>query len=187
MKAKDYNTINTLLATYSTTIAEVKACEGTIQMRQLKAARALLPEHARKKTLLAELEAELKALALRYSAELFPAQEDRRNHKTPFGEMGFHRSSSLAYREEDAVLARIRSACLTEAQAADTERRDPRFTTGQLIRVSEEPNLEAIETLDDQVLQQLGITRVIKDNFKIKPAAMKSDKPARVESDGEAQ
>ena len=47
------------------------------------------------------------------------------------------------------------------------------------MRTSVAPNLEALESLPDAVLGLFGIRRVAKDNFKVVPFAMKTDKPAK--------
>lgn len=178
MNAKIYNEINELLSEYSKVEAELKKTEGAIAERQLKAADTLLPEHAQLKVRLDEIEVKLKKLADANYTDLFP-EETKRNHKTPFGELQYRKSSSIEFDDSEKVLLKIKLACAAEKEAAKADKRLPRFTEDQFIRKHEEPNLEAMAVLDDVQLTAFGCHRVHADNFKVKPFAMKTDKPKK--------
>lgn len=176
MNADQYNAINTLLSKYSELSAALESAEAEIKTVQLAAARDLLPKHAAAKVALGELEGALRKLSDRHYTELFP--DEKRTHKTPFGAIEYRKSSSLEVEDEEKSILKIKVAC-TEELARRSEGRPPCFTEDQLIRTREELNLEALAQLDDTTLAMFGIVRVCKDNFKLSPFAMKTDKPAR--------
>jgi len=183
MNEKQYNTINELLAEYSSLNAALEAAEAEIKTVQLAAAQELLPKHAQAKIRLANLEAELRKVADAHYEALFP-EDKKRTHNTPFGGLQYRKSSSLDYDDEEKVLLKIRLACQEEL-AREAVGRPVRFTLAQLIRTHEEPNLEALSELDDATLALFGCRREQKDNFKVIPFAMKADKPAK--RDGKRQ
>lgn len=178
MNANQYNRLNELLSEFSTVNALVEAAEGEIKVVQLAAAHELLPRHAELQIRLTALEAELKKLSDAHYEELFP-EAKKRSHETPFGSVKYHKSSSLEYDDEEKVLLKIKAACQAEAARVRNLSEPPRFTEDMLIRKTEAPNLDAMGSFDDLTLAALGIERVRKDNFSVKPFAMKTDKPTK--------
>jgi hypothetical protein len=176
MNANTYNKINELISEYSKVIAELEQAEATIKTRQLQAAEALLPDHAGLKIRLEEVERQLHRLAAAHYDELF-AENEKRNHKTPFGELTFRRASSIEFDDREKVLLKIKLESAREADAALREKRAPRFTENLFIRTHEEPNLEVLAGLDDSLLARFGFQRVQQDHFRVKPFGMKSDRP----------
>lgn len=179
MNATQYNRINELLSEYSTLASAFDLAEAEIKILQLAAAKELLPKHAELKIKLADLEEKLRALADAFYAELFPEADEKRTHATPFGSLKYHKSSSLEFDDEEKVLLKIKLACDRELQRVRNLTEPPRFTEAQLVRTFEEPNRDALGDLDDATLALFGITRVKKDNFKIVPFSMKTDRPAK--------
>jgi hypothetical protein len=185
MNAKTYNQINELLSEYSRVNAEIEKAEGQIKVRQLKSAELLLPEHARLKVRLDELENELRRLSDANYTELFP-DEKKRNHKTPFGELTYRKSSAIEFDDMEKVILKIKLECRKEAEAALREKRSARFTEQQFIRAHEEPNLDTLATADDSLLALFGFYRTHNDNFKVKPFTMRTDKPRKAIAEVEA-
>ncbi len=179
MTPAKYNQINELLAEFSKISAGLEGAEAEIKKVQLAAAAGLLPTHAELKVKLSDLETKLKALADEHYTELFPASEEKRTHNTPFGALQYRKSSSLEFKDEEKVMLKMRLACNNEYERARQGGEEPRFKWGQIVRTSEAPNLEALSEFDDATLSLFGITREHKDNFKISPFDMKSDKPAK--------
>ncbi len=177
MNASQYNKLNELLSQFSTLNAALEAAEAEIKTVQLAAASELLPKHAAAKISLANLENDLRVLSDAYYAELFP--DAKRTHTTPFGGLKYTKSFSLDFDDEEKVCLKIERACDEEQAYAARDRRAPLFAADQLLRTSVAPNLEALEALPDAVLGLFGIRRVAKDNFKVVPFAMKTDKPAK--------
>lgn len=178
MTATQYNRLNELLSEFSTLNAALEQAEGEIKIVQLAAATELLPKHAELKIRLTTLEEELRKLSDAHYDELFP-EAKKRSHKTPFGEVKYHKSSSLEFADEEKVLLKIKAACLQEASHASRTSHPPRFTEDQLVRKHEEPNLDSLAGFDDATLALFGVTRARKDNFSIKPFAMRTDKPGK--------
>jgi hypothetical protein len=183
MTAKEYNTINELLSEYSSLNAELERAEAEIKKAQLDSARELLPKHAELSVRFKSLEDKLRAMSDAHYDELFPT-DDKRNHKTPFGELTYRKSTSIEPSDDDEekALLKLKVECSREATSANKEQRAPRFTEAQLIRAFEKPNLDTLAALDDATLALLGFNRVHADNFKIKPFSMKTDKPAKSKS-----
>ena len=177
MTATEYNKLNDLLSQFSTLTAALEGAEAEIKTVQLAAAQELLPKHAAAKVALANLESQIRKLSDTIYVELFPA--DKRSHKTPFGEIAYTKSTTLDFDDPDEVSLRIDRAGDEEEAYAASEKRAPLFTAKQLLRVKVTPNIEALETLPDGILHLFGVRRVHTDNFKIKPFAMKTDKPAK--------
>ena len=178
MNATQYNKLNELLSEFSTVSALLESAEGEIKIVQLAAAGELLPKHAELKIRLTSIEAELRKLSDAHYDELFP-EDKKRSHKTPFGEVKFHKSSSLEYADEEKVLLKIKAACAREAERCISRDDLPRFTEDQLIRKTEVPNLASMDSFDDATLALFGVVREHKDNFSVKPFAMKTDKPSK--------
>lgn len=178
MNATQYNRLNELLSEFSTVSALLESAEGEIKIVQLAAAGELLPKHAELQVRLTNIEAELKKLSDAHYEELFP-EARKRSHETPFGTVKYHKSASLEYDDEEKVLLKIKAACAAELQRVRNLDEPPRFTEDQLIRKTEAPNLDAMGGFDDVTLAMLGIERVRKDNFTVKPFAMKTDKPTK--------
>jgi hypothetical protein len=178
MTATEYNKLNELLSQFSTLTAALEAAEAEIKTVQLAAASELLPKHAAAKVNLANIEATIRKHCDGLYAELFP-DDKKRSHKTPFGEVQYRKSSSLEFDDEEKVVLKIAKACDDEEAESDRDKRPPLFTADQVLRTKVEPNLEALEALSDGVLHLFGIRREHKDNFKIVPFAMKTDKPGK--------
>jgi hypothetical protein len=178
MNATQYNRLNELLSEFSTVNALLEAAEGEIKIVQLAAATELLPKHAELQIKLTNIEAELRKLSDAHYDELFP-EAKKRSHETPFGTVKYHKSSSLEFDDEEKVLLKIKAACQAEAARVRNLSEPPRFTEEMLIRRTEAPNLDAMGGFDDVTLALLGITRKHKDNFSVKPFAMKTDKPQK--------
>lgn len=176
MNATQYNRVNELLSEFSALTAAVEAAEAEIKTVQLAAAAELLPKHAAAKVRLANTEEVLRKLCDELYSELFPGE--KRSHKTPFGEVQYRKSTSLEFDSEEEIVLRIDAACDAEEAYALKEKRAPMFTAKQILRTRVEPNLEALEGVDDSVLHLFGIKRERKDNFKVVPFAMKTDKPS---------
>jgi len=180
MNAIQYNKINELIAEFSTINAAFELAEAEIKTLQLAAAKELLPKHAKLKIQLSQIEDQLKKLADDHDTSLFP--DDKRTHKTPFGSLKYKKSTALEVADEEKAILKIQRACTLEL-ARESEGRPPRFTEEQLLRIRTDLNLEALEKLDDATLALFGIKRIHKDNFKVEPFSMASDKPAKAAKD----
>lgn len=177
MTAPQYALLNELLSEFSAVNAALEAAESEIKTVQLAAAEKLLPQHAEAKIKLTNLEARLRVLADEHYAELF-SEANKRSHQTPFGGVKYSKSTSLEVSDEEKSMLKIKVRA-TEELARQSEGHPPRFTEEQLIRSREELNLEVLGEMDDATLALFDIKRVTKDNFKVVPFDMQSDKPAR--------
>ncbi len=173
MTPTKYNSLNELLAEFSELTAELSAIEAEVNKSQITAARPLLPQHANTKARIAEIEARLREIAIA-NPELFP--DDKRTHNTPFGAISFRKSTSLDFDDEEKVILKIKVACVKEMRRASLAGTPPAFTEETLLRSRQEPNLEALEKLDDAQLAVFGITREETEKFSVKPLEVKADK-----------
>lgn len=178
MKPEQYNKLNTLIADYSAKTAELEKVEAGIKSIQLDVTRPVLDAHTRLKSELTDIEAKLREIADANYDALFP-ESTKRSHKTPFGALSYHKSTSLDFDDPEKVVLKIEAACEKELKRAKDAKEAPLFTAQQLVRVHCEPNIEGLELLDDKTLAAFGVARVHKDNFKVKPFEMKTDKPAK--------
>ncbi len=179
MTAQQYNRLNELLAEYSRIDAALEAAEAEIKKVQLDAASELLPEHAQLKVTLTDLETALRKLSEEHYVELFAAN-DSRTHKTPFGGVKFHKSSSIECDDDEMALLKVEVACAKEAERARLANEQPRFVLSQLVRTHQELNLEALAGFDDATLVLFGVRREASENFKVLPFDMRTDKPKKV-------
>jgi hypothetical protein len=171
-----YNNLNELLAEYSQLSAQLAAIESDVNLQTLAAVKPLLPQHAETTARIAEIEGKLREIAVA-NPELFP--EDKRTHTTPFGAIAFRKTTSLDFDDEEKVILKIKVACAKELQRSERFNAVPRFTEEQLLRTRQEPNLEALEKLDDAELTGFGIARKTEEKFTVKPLEVKADKLAK--------
>jgi len=178
MNSNQYNKINELLSEFSAASIALESAEANIKAVQLTAADPLLPEYAQLKMRVADIEQTLREICDQHYEALFP-NDKKRSHKTPFGEVKYHKSSALELDDVEKVILKIHLFGKAEEEQALKEKRMPRFTVANLLRKIEEPNLEALGNLDNATLSIFGVVREEKDNFKITPFALKTDKPSR--------
>jgi hypothetical protein len=178
MNATQYSRVNELLSEYSTLSSALERAEANIKTVQLEAAKTLLPEYAQLKVRVAELDVLIRSFCDEHYNALFP-DVDRRTHKTPFGDVKYHKSSSLEFDDADQVVVKIYEWYEREKVAAAREKRTPIATPDQLIRTRLEPNLDVLSTLDETILSAFGLRVETKDNFKVTPFTLKTDKPAK--------
>lgn len=173
MTPRNYNGLNEMLARYSELSARLVTIEADVNRSQIAAARPMLPDHANTKAELADIEAELRKIAIA-SPELFP--DDKRTHNTPFGSLSFRKSSYLEIGDEEKTVLRILVACRKEADRAAKAKVAPLFTEETLLRTIQEPNREALEKLTDAQLASFDIERKTEEKFTVKPLEVKADK-----------
>jgi hypothetical protein len=184
MTPTKYNALCDMLAEYSTLNAELQRVEANVNERQIEAALPLLPDHARTKARLGEIESKLREIAVEFP-ELFP--DDKRTHQTPFGAISFRKSTWLEIinEDEEKAILRVKVACQKELERSQRASEPPRFTEETLLRKREELNLEALEPFEDADLKQFGVERRRQEKFNVKPLEVKADKLAKAERRGE--
>ena len=94
-----------------------------------------------------------------------PEWTEGRTIKTPYGQVRFTRTTKLDVPSPETTVSLIRA----KLKDADPE---------QYIRVKEEPNLDALGTLDKSTLARLGIIWQEFDSISIKPAKVDLGKTA---------
>lgn len=111
--------------------------------------------------------------AIKDLAAAHPEWLDGRTIKTPYGAVRFTRAKSLVIPDGEITLRLIRTH-LGDRSAT-------------YVRTVEEPNKEALDTLDDETLAKLGVQRVETDSLKVTPAKVDMGKAAKKsEKKGEA-
>ena len=167
MTTGQYSQLNELLSDFSKLSNEKDTLEAKIKNLQLRAADALLPQHAELSMKLVDLETKLRAIAVANETELFTAT-GKRTHETPFGKIQFRQASHLAFEDEEKVILKLKLM----VRATDPDALD-------FVRTKEELNLEALEAQPDGWLALLGIRRVTEDKFSVSPFSLKADKPRK--------
>lgn len=88
---------------------------------------------------------------------------------TPYGKVALRSVASLEVKNEEATARLIRAVFPDRAE--------------ELLRVREEPNLEALETLPDEDLRRVMVRRVAGESFKFTPAKIDMGKAPKSEPD----
>ena len=139
----------------------------------------ILADYTQSQQAATEAEAAMEHIANRHP-EWF---SEKRSIKTPWGVVKFHRSNPLVVPNEEATIARLE---LMEERSKKTGVAEEHFVASAFIREKRELDLEALDRLDDATLAQLGLKRVQKDNFSVKPATLDLGKAVK-ESQQEPQ
>ena len=86
--------------------------------------------------------------------------EKKKSVSTPFGSVEQRTANELE----------VPNAAMTVAMIEACGKSDAAFKADDFLHVSKEPNLEALERLDDSALAKLGINRVTTERVTVKPA-----------------
>ena len=152
--SKDYEEMLHIQSVHST------ACNN-LEVLQTEANRELIALMSERKEIFAQLSVAIAdaEAALEIIARLHPEWFlKKKSLRTPFGEIKFHASTVLEIANADITLALVKSAAEHDAE----------FSLA-LVKV-ETLDREALEKLDDAVLERFRIRRVKKENFSVKPA-----------------
>jgi hypothetical protein len=115
-------------------------------------------EYAELQRAVTETEAAIEWIAVRHIDDWF---KDARTVKTPFGSVSLRRSSALAVPNQELTVVLIQQ--LIKEQGAGGP-------AAALLRTWVEPNLEALEKLDDESLASLRIKRVTSEMCRVTAA-----------------
>lgn len=152
-KPTDFADLVNLLQQLTETTAALRKLEGKVTARYIDTVTDSVDEYKALQTKLSETEASLAVIAERnpqwYS--------EKKTVETPFGEVKRTSSTVLVIADEAATIALIRAANRSE----------------DFLRVTTTVNREALESLEDDALAKLGVSRSTTYNFK--PAAAKVD------------
>lgn len=118
---------------------------------------------------LTKTETQIKAIALKHS-DWFSA---KKTLKTPFGTVRSTTTNRLEIPNPEATVL------LLEAAFAN----DPEFPIEQFTRTTIEPNIEALEKLDDSALATFRIRRVTDESIKVTPAEVKLGQAVKAASE----
>jgi hypothetical protein len=108
---------------------------------------------------------------IRLLAEAHPEWLEGKSIRTPFGAVSFRDTSKLDIPNIEATVALIRVHFPKHQMAPDP-----------FIRLHEEPRPEVLETLGDDLLAKIGVTRVKSTSITVKPAHVdmaKESKPKK--------
>lgn len=152
-RPSDFADLVNLLQQLTETTAALRKLEGKVTARYIDTVTDSVEEYKALQTKLSETEAALAVIAERnpqwYS--------EKKTVETPFGEVKRTSSTELVIADEAATIALIRAANRSE----------------DFLRITTTVNREALESLEDDALAKLGVSRKTTHNFK--PAAAKVD------------
>lgn len=165
--AQDFARLVDLQQQFSAATLELERIEGLMSRDALNAARAFGEDYIIWQERAAELEKQLNMLFTNHPEWRVG---DAKSVKTPFGSVEQRKTSKLEVPNEKATVALIKQRALT----------DPRFADQKMfLHVEESPNLEALEAFTDDVLAELGITRLRTEKITVKPAKVQAAKVAK--------
>lgn len=145
------NLVN-LLSVYTEASIRLAELQSSADTQLMEAVDEQRPDYVRAQTALEESEKAIKDLA-----QAHPEWLDGRTIKTPYGSIRFTKSTKLEIPNPEATIALINSYF-------------PGDLADAFQRVTTEPNVETLETLPDEDLARLGISRVTTDSISVKPA-----------------
>jgi hypothetical protein len=148
----EYKALIDLLAVFSEASVRLSELQARADAALLETVDGERKEFAELSTALEETDKAIKDLATKH-----PEWADGRTIKTPYGTVRFTRTTKLKVPSPEATVALIRSKIKDH---------DPT----EFIRTREEPDLEALDRLDDSILAKVGIIRETTDSVSIKPA-----------------
>lgn len=154
-KSEDFKNLVDLLAVYSEASHQLDAMQASLNSEIVESIDGYKKDYAAMQKTLTETETALEMIATRHP-EWFA---EKKGLKTPYGTVKFTRSNPLVVPNPELSLELIRRDA--QSIALDPE---------NLIRVVEELNLEALETLTPEQLRVFRIKREPKENFSVTPA-----------------
>ncbi|MFO1461286.1 MAG: host-nuclease inhibitor Gam family protein [Verrucomicrobiota bacterium] len=158
--ADSFGNLVALLAVYSEASIRLSELQSAADTQLLETVDEQRPDYVQAQTALESAEAAIKKLA-----EAHPEWLNGRAIRTPYGTVKFTKATVLEVANPEASLTLIKAVYRKDADA--------------YIRVSEELNLETLETLSDDDLNRIGILRLTKDSISIKPAKVDMGKAAK--------
>jgi hypothetical protein len=169
---EDFQEMINLLAVFTAATNQLNDLQSEANEDMLEWLDTAKGEYASLQETLTKAEAALEIIARRHP-EWF---QTKKSIKTPYGVVKLTSSTSLEIPNEEATLVRMelkkeRSQILAEAARAEGKE-FPVFDPEAFIRTTRELDREALEKLSDLELAELGITRVVEENFSVKPATL---------------
>jgi hypothetical protein len=160
MTTQDYPRFVELLQSHAALTHRLGEIESRLNLRQLAAAGDVLVEFVIINEDIALLDTAIKDLFLAHPEWRGAAK----SVSTPFGAVESRSSTEIDVPNEPMTVALIQARGKT----------DPEFKADLYLRVTIEPNVEALESLDDSALEKLGGRRVKKETVTVKPAKVKA-------------
>jgi hypothetical protein len=177
----DFQAMIGLLAVYTEAVNRLATLQTDANDEMMEWLDEAKVEYANYQKAATEAEAALEVIALKHQ-DWFTS---KKSIKTPYGVVRFHSSTELEVQNPEATLVKLRleeeqsryhvdemidghNAVIGTAHSYG----EPTFKAADFIRTREELNLEKLEALPDEQLARLGIKRVHKQNFSVKPASL---------------
>ncbi len=176
-----YQQLIELLGIYSENAYKLAAIETRLNARVLEAAAKVREEYTIISEALAATEGRIESLC-RANPTWF---ERAKGISTPFGTPKLTSVNDLEVIDEETVTRlleaeRKRSLARREEQIRTRQTVEEPFDPELYLRRSVKLNREALETLDDATLARLGIARMKRQSFSLKPAKIDLSKVAKL-------
>jgi hypothetical protein len=152
---QDFARLTELQQRFNDTDTKLGALEVSMNEKSQAASKPFAADYVVLQELKVALDAEIKTLF-----EKHPEWRDGKTVKTPFGEVAQRTVTELELPNPAMTVALIKAAAL----------HDPSFKAADYLRVEEEPNIEALESLADDALAKLGVQRVKREQVTVKAA-----------------
>ena len=169
IKPDDYKNLVDLLAVFAEATARMALLTGDIQGEYINIVDERRDEYAKLQSTLTESETAIVAIVSAHPEWFIGVK----SIKTPYGTVGFRKSTSLDVPNEEASIILIEQKCSEEDIA-------------KYLRKETTLNLEALETLTDAELRQFRIKRASEDNCTVKPLKLDLGKAVKEAAEKEA-
>lgn len=172
-KTEDFQEMINLLAVFTAATNQLNDLQSEANEDMLEWLDTAKGEYASLQEKLTKAEAALEIIARRHP-EWF---QTKKSIKTPYGVVKLTSSTSLEIPNQEATLVRMelkreRSRLIADIAESEGKEIPPVFDPAAFVRTHVELDREALEKLSDLDLAELGIRRVIEENFSVKPAAL---------------
>lgn len=104
----------------------------------------------------------------RLTRELITEETEQKGIPTPFGTPKLTKSTSLDVADEEKTISRIEQWAMGELETPALNEAEVLDPYDQLLRITTELDLEALERLSDEALDDLGIIRATEQKFSLK-------------------
>jgi hypothetical protein len=154
---QDFARLTELQQQFNDTDNKLGALEVAMNEKSQAAAKPFAADYVVLQELKVAIDAEIKVLFAKH-----PEWRDGKSVKTPFGEVNQRTVTELELPNPAMTVALLKAEAL----------HNPNFKLEDYLRISAEPNLEALESLSDEALAKLGVQRVRREQVTVKPAKM---------------
>lgn len=154
--SQDFAKFVDLQQQYTATHNKLQELEVTINSASQRCVEGLAPEYVVLQEELSRLDADIKALFEKHP----DWRGDKKSVVTPYG----------GVEQRSVVELEVPNPAMTVSLIKARGQSDKQFVAEDFLHIEEEPNIEALERLNDSDLAKLGVNRKKRESITVKPA-----------------